>query len=102
MLHLEKTSLDLFTINRMGTVFITSKMLALAAISIILATIKIPYLHQLTSLRGIPTQSMESCLLLRIISSITKKETTIIMWTVRERIVAMRDQSKVDYISKRI
>jgi hypothetical protein len=99
--HLEKTSLDLFMINRMVTIWHTITILALAVISIISATIKTRSQHQLISLRGIPTQSMESCPL-HIISSIMKKETMIIISTVRERIVQMRDKIKEDYTSKRI
>lgn len=98
---LGKTSLDLFMNNRMGTIWHTITILALAVISIISATIKTRSRHQLISLRGIRTQSMESCLL-PIISSIMKKETMIIISTARERIVQMREQTKEDYTSKRI
>jgi hypothetical protein len=98
---LEKTSLDLFMNNRMGTIWHTITILALAVISIISATIKTHSRHQLISLQGIRTQSMESCLL-HIISSIMKKETMIIISTARERIVQMWEQTKEDYTSKRI
>jgi len=100
-LHLEKTSLDLFTINLKATTYPITTIIALAAISIISATIKIHSLLQLISLLDIRTQSMESCLQ-PIINSIMKKETMIIIWIVRERIVQMRDQTKEDYLSKRI
>ncbi len=101
MVHREKTSLDLFMINRMVTIWPTITILALAVISIISATIKTRSQLQLISLRGIRTQSTESCLL-HIISLIMKKETMIIISTARERIVQMRDKIKEDYTSKRI
>jgi hypothetical protein len=85
----------------MGTIWHTITILALAVISIISATIKTRSLLQLISLRGIPTQLMESCLL-HIISSIMKKETMIIISTARERIVQMQDKIKEDYTFKRI